>query len=89
MRLTNTTDQNTVKSALPDAVAGLAEALPSLRNGEALVSGEAASLPSRVRVNLPDPRPDADDPSLDAWRKIPKKLDVAAAVDAWRGTEKA
>jgi DNA helicase HerA-like ATPase len=84
LRLTNSVDQGRVRSALPDAVAGLADALPSLRNGEAIISGEATRLPTRVRVDLPSPEPDAKDPSLDRWRVIPKDVDIAAAVAAFR-----
>lgn len=84
LRLTNSVDQSRVKAALPDSVTGLADALPSLRNGEAIISGEASRLPSRVRVQLPDPKPDADDPSLSSWRDRGKKIDVSTAVARWR-----
>lgn len=85
LRLTNQSDQSTVKAALPDAVAGLADALPALRNGEALVSGESAVLPSRVMIDKPKPPPDAADPSLAPWRLSKKALETEAAVRIWRG----
>jgi uncharacterized protein DUF87 len=85
LRLTNGTDQNTVKAALPDAVAGLADALPSLRTGEAIVVGEAVTLPTRVLIDLPEPRPDADDPPLDPWRRPATVNAVSGAVKRWRG----
>lgn len=85
LRLTNGTDQATVKKALPDSVVGLADVLPSLRTGEAIVSGEAVTLPARVLIDRPDPEPRADDPPLSAWRAARKEIDVAAAVAAWRG----
>lgn len=85
LRLTNSTDQGTVKAALPDAVAGLAEVLPSLRTGEAIIVGEAVTLPSRVQIAKPDPRPQADDPSLDSWRMPPSVNDVRDAITRWRG----
>ena len=53
LRLTNSTDQGRIRSALPDAIEGLAAVLPSLRTGEAIVSGEAVTLPARVLVNRP------------------------------------
>ena len=88
MRLTNSADQSTVKSALPDNVAGLAEALPSLRTGECIVVGEATVLPTRVLVELPAPAPDAADPSLEGWRRIPAQRPVVdAALRRWRGIE--
>lgn len=86
LRLTNGTDQSTVKAALPDAVAGLADALPALRTGEAIVAGEAVTLPCRVQITRPNPRPEADDPSLDSWRKPPAKNDVRDAIAQWRGS---
>lgn len=85
LRLTNGKDQSTVKSALPDAVAGLAEALPALRTGEAIVAGEAVTLPCRVQISRPNPGPEADDPSLDSWRTAPSENDVADAIERWRG----
>ena len=85
LRLTNGTDQSTVKSALPDAVAGLAETLPALRTGEAIVAGEAVPLPCRVQITRPNPRPEADDPSLESWRKQATANDVRDAIARWRG----
>ncbi len=87
LRLTNGTDQATVKAALPDSVAGLADVLPSLRTGEAIVSGEAVTLPTRVLVDLPSPRPEAGDPDLASWRAPTKPNDLGAAVARWRGLE--
>lgn len=85
LRLTNGTDQGVVKAALPDSVAGLVDALPSLRTGEAIVAGEAVALPARVLIDRPDPRPAADDPTLAAWREDALANDLTAAVSRWRG----
>ncbi len=87
LRLTNGTDQSRVKAALPDAVAGLADALPSLRTGEALVSGEAIALPTRVLFDQPEPEPNASDPSVESWRAPAALNDLAAAVARWRGLD--
>lgn len=87
MRLTNPGDQNRIKSALPDTVANLAEALPSLRTGEALVTGEAITLPSRVLVERPQPEPSATDPELESWHGEPASNDVEEAVARWRGVQ--
>ena len=85
LRLSNAADQGRVKSALPDNVAGLAEALPSLRTGEALVSGEAIVLPTRVLVDRPNPKPLADDPDLSSWRNPATDPSVLGALERWRG----
>jgi hypothetical protein len=87
MRLTNSGDQNRIKSALPDTVANLAEALPSLRTGEALVTGEAITLPSRVLIDRPQPEPSATDPALDPWFGASTRNDVDKAVARWRGVQ--
>lgn len=86
LRLSNTGDQSAIRAALPDTVAGLAAILPSLRTGEAIVSGEALTLPVRALLDKPDPMPKAEDPSLDPWRTDPLLPDVAPAIQAWRGT---
>lgn len=89
LRLSNAEDQGAIRAALPDTVAGLAAVLPSLRTGEAVVSGEAVVLPSRVLLDIPDPKPLADDPSLTPWRRDPQVPDVAPALAEWRGTYEA
>ncbi len=80
LRLTNSSDQGKIKAALPDNIAGLAEVLPSLRTGEALISGEALVLPARALVDRPDPEPMAEDPSLAAWREDPRLPDVTSVL---------
>jgi len=85
MRLANPADQGRVKSALPDTVANLADALPALRTGEALVTGEATTLPARVMVDRPSPEPNAADPTVESWRGDETMNDVTTAVQHWRG----
>lgn len=89
LRLSNAEDQGTIRAALPDTVAGLAAVLPSLRTGEAVVSGEAVVLPARMLLDSPDPKPLADDPKLSAWRREPRVPNVEPALAAWRGTYEA
>jgi hypothetical protein len=86
LRLSNAEDQGAIRAALPDTVSGLAAVLPALRTGEAVVSGEAVVLPTRTLLDLPKPKPQAEDPSLKAWRRDPSMPDIAPAVKAWRGT---
>jgi len=85
LRLSNSSDQGTIKSALPDSVAGLAAVLPSLRTGEAIVSGEGLLIPSRTMLDLPDPLPHAEDPSLEPWRGEKALPDVSGPLASWRG----
>lgn len=86
LRLSNATDQGVIRAALPDSVSELAAALPSLRTGEAIVSGEAVVVPARVLIDLPDPQPEAQDPPLEAWREAATVPNLAPALAAWRGT---
>jgi hypothetical protein len=86
LRLSNSDDQGAIKSALPDAIAGLAAVLPSLRTHEAIISGESLVLPARAILDTPNPWPQAEDPSLSPWRSDPKLPNVAAALKAWRET---
>jgi len=70
LRLTNSGDKGTVQSAAPNNMNSLIELLPSLRIGEAIVVGEAINIPSRVRIELVEPRPSSNDPKLvEAWLK--------------------
>ncbi len=85
LRLANLSDQAAIRAALPDTVAGLAAVLPSLRTGEAIVSGEAVVLPARALLTRPRPEPHAEDPSLKPWREEPAAPDLAASLKQWRG----
>lgn len=70
LRLTNSSDQAIVKASSPDNMNSLMDLLPSLRIGEAIVSGEAIKIPSRVRLKLNTPRPTSEDPALvECWSK--------------------
>lgn len=86
LRLSNSADQSKIRAALPDSVEGLAAVLPSLRTGEAIVSGEALVLPARIRVDTPNPLPQAEDPLLGSWRANKTAPDVAPALAQWRST---
>jgi len=50
LRLTNSTDQSHVARFLPDGLAGMTKALPTLAQQEALFVGEGAALPARIRI---------------------------------------
>jgi hypothetical protein len=87
LRLSNDTDRNRVKAALPDSLAGVIDTLPVLRTGEAIVTGEAARLPIRCRIALPaeENRPYSEDPEVARnWQtnRILESYDRVAA--SWR-----
>lgn len=84
LRLTNPVDQNYVRRLVPDAFAGLIEVLSSLRQGEALLVGDAVSMPSRVQVDFPNPEPDsADIKFFDKWKQSSVRTNIADVVERW------
>lgn len=86
LRLSSSDDQSIIRSSIPDNSSGLAEALPSLRTGEAIIVGEAIKIPSRVLIPLMKPRPDSNDavPSSE-WKKSDvEKPEFAKAITNWR-----
>lgn len=66
MRLANEVDRSQVSSAASDNLKGLFDMLPVLRTGEAIIVGEAVSLPIRALVDPPDVnrQPDSCDPRV-------------------------
>ena len=66
MRLSNDADRGHITSAASDNLKGLFDMLPVLRTGEAIVVGEAVSLPVRTLISPPpsDRRPDSVDPRV-------------------------
>lgn len=57
LRLTNEQDQSAVKSVMPDSMAGIADVLPLLDIGEAIVLGDSILLPSRIKLDKPKATP--------------------------------
>lgn len=86
LRLSNTQDQARVKSTVPDELVGLTNLLPALRTGEAIISGEATPIPSRIKIALVEPRPDSGDPEVaKLWAKqLEKPAEYVKAVASWR-----
>lgn len=70
MRLNNDNDQSCVRNAMPEGGRGLLDALPALRTGECIISGEAVALPVRITLDLlPEAlRPHSEDPDfMQSW----------------------
>ena len=87
LRLSNSSDRAKVQASLPDNLAGVVDSLPVLRIGEAIITGEAARLPIRCRITLPDEkhRPNSEDPAVARrWQgdRLPESYERVAA--AWR-----
>lgn len=65
LRLSNTSDRALVRSSLPDNLSGLFDAVPVLRTGEAIITGDIVKLPTRVVIESSKTRrPDSADPDV-------------------------
>jgi len=99
MRLANDTDRGHITGAASDNLKGLFDMLPVLRTGEAIIVGEAVSLPVRTLISPlpPHRRPDSGDPRVvvrysavdgfdgpGSWVQRRDPQDYAALVRQWR-----
>ncbi len=89
MRLNNDRDQACVRAAMPEGARGFLDAIPALRNREAIVCGEGVAIPIRVRFDdlEPEKRPASSDPSFAAsWRETGDEEGIInRTVKRWRG----
>ncbi|MCG8533369.1 MAG: ATP-binding protein [Desulfovibrionales bacterium] len=99
MRLANNTDRGHVTGAASDNLKGLFEMLPILRTGEAIIVGEAVSLPIRTLIDPPPAHkmPDSIDPrvashgseedgfeSPGGWNQVNENEDYKPMIHQWR-----
>lgn len=62
LRMNNSKDRGHIRSAVQDELQSMVDLLPSLRTGEALISGEAVKIPSRVKFFKISNAPKSSDP---------------------------
>lgn len=87
LRLSNASDRSKVQAALPDSLSGIVDSLPVLRTGEAVITGEAAKLPVRCRITLPEEgkRPSSEDPRVaHNWCQERGAENYSNVTAAWR-----
>jgi hypothetical protein len=100
MRLANDVDKSHITNAASDNLKGLFDMLPILRTGEAIIIGEAVSLPVRTLVEPPpkNRRPDSVDPRVavrgslladgfdgpGGWNQRRDQPDYVSVVRQWR-----
>ncbi|HEU4967642.1 ATP-binding protein [Sphingomonas sp.] len=88
MRLNNERDQAFVKAAMPEGSRGFLDAIPALRNREAIVCGEGVSIPIRVAFDTLEEhkRPASSDPVFsELWKRTGGEEDsVARTIRRWR-----
>jgi hypothetical protein len=86
LRLTNDSDQNVIKRLMPDSLVGLTAMLPLLDTGEALLLGDAVLLPTRIKLDQPQVKPDSA--TRDFWKDwgtlMPSEALLEAAVESLR-----
>jgi Helicase HerA, central domain/Helicase HerA-like C-terminal len=80
LRLTNEQDQSAVRSVMPDSMAGIADVLPLLDIGEAIVLGDSVLLPSRIKLDKPTATPLSLTKNF--WREWAEKSSTAEAIRA-------
>ena len=85
LRLTNDIDQNKIRRLLPDTLSSQVDFLPSLRDGEAFISGDAINLPRKVQFKEPKPKPKSNDVRYHKYWKDgkPSTYSLASLVNAW------
>jgi hypothetical protein len=86
LRMTNTRDKGHVSSAMQDELREMADVLSSLRTGEAIISGEAVRIPSRVKFFQTDNATKSSDPiASKLWtNNRPDATTYETSVRNWR-----
>ena len=85
LRISNPDDQSYVKSLLPDSVRGIASMFSTLRRGECILLGDSVMMPTRIKIDQPNPAPISDDASFyKTWNEAPKDIDFSKVLKAWR-----
>jgi DNA helicase HerA-like ATPase len=86
LRMTNAKDKGHVVAAMQDELRDIADVLSSLRTGEAIISGEAVRIPSRIRFfQSPNAQKSADPIPSKLWAKpAPSPDEYLTSVKNWR-----
>jgi len=88
MRITNPDDQIYVRRMLPENISGIISMFSTLRRGECILLGDSVIMPSRIKLDLPNPTPSSEDTSFyDEWNKEHTPIDINSILDSWRKQE--
>ena len=86
MRLTNPSDQRYVKRLLPDTVNAITDTLPTLEKQEAIIIGDSIAVPSLIKVDEIEQRPDSQDIEFHSeWKLDWLEFTLAEVVERWQG----
>lgn len=71
LRMNNSKDRGHIRASVQDELQSMVDLLPSLRTGEALISGEAVKIPSRVKFYKIANSPKSSDPKAsEKWIEV-------------------
>lgn len=87
LRMNNAKDRSHIKSAVQDELQSIVDLLPSLRTGEAIISGEAVKIPSRVKFFKIANAPKSSDPKpSEKWLAsiVDPETEYQKLIKAWR-----
>jgi energy-coupling factor transporter ATP-binding protein EcfA2 len=73
LRLTNSSDQATVRKLMPESMESMLDILPVMDIGEGMVVGDAVLLPSRIKITEPIEKPISS--TIDFWSKWSQKTE--------------
>ena len=87
LRMNNSKDRGHIRSAVQDELQSMVDLLPSLRTGEALISGEAVKIPSRVKFFKISNAPKSSDPKAsEKWLQTIENTNTEykSLLKSWR-----
>ena len=87
LRMNNSKDRGHIRSAIQDELQSMIDLLPSLRTGEAIISGESVKIPSRIQFFKLSNAPKGADPIVvEKWiQKRTNNIDsYKKLVSIWR-----
>jgi len=87
LRMNNSKDRGHIRSAIQDELQTMIDLLPSLRTGEAIISGESVKIPSRIQFFKLANAPKGSDPIVvEKWAKdkMSKIEDYDKLLSMWR-----
>lgn len=87
LRMNNSKDRGHIRSAIQDELQTMIDLLPSLRTGEAIISGESVKIPSRIQFFKLTNAPKGSDPIVvERWNedRTAKIEDYKKLLSTWR-----
>ncbi|MEM9625950.1 MAG: hypothetical protein AAGA21_06925 [Pseudomonadota bacterium] len=66
----------------------MANIFSALRRGEGILLGDSVMMPTRIKIDAPNPAPNSEDASFyESWNNPPEDVDFAKVLHAWRNQE--